>query len=229
MNRLALLMLLAIPMAQAPAMQQTAASQSLDRPAEPNMVFDDDGGKTQIVPADLSTAAEKKFHGGEIMKSVQQVSIFLGSTWGDREVRTRETALLDLGATHGAHLAELQAKSVKLARAAQGVEDFADLTKTRVNDLTIQRKLADMLAAKVIPQPTPNTVYVIYLGPGINSTLGAHKAGTDYAAYHNYVHLDAGEVRYVVVPFHQDANHHGAAAARAFADSALNPNGMGWY
>jgi hypothetical protein len=227
-------MLLAIPVAQAPAVQQAANSQptaasSPDRPAEPNMLFDDDGGKAQIVPADFSAAAEKKFHGGEIMKSVQQVSIFLGSAWGDRQVRTRETALLDLGATHATHLAELQSKNVKLGPAAQGVEDFADLTRTRVNDLTIQRKLADMLAAKTIPQPTPNTVYVIYLAPGISSTLGAHKAGAEYAAYHNYVHLDAGEVRYVVVPFHQDADHHGTAAARAFADTALNPNGMGWY
>jgi hypothetical protein len=221
-------------MVQAPAVQQAANSQSAtasspDRPAESNMVFDDDGGKTQIVPADLSAAAEKKFHGGEVMTSVQQVSVFLGSAWGDRQVRTRETALLDLGATHAAHLAELKTRSVKLASAAPGVEDFVDLTKARVNDLTIQRKLADMLAAKVIPQPTPNTVYVIYLAPGINSTLGAHKGGADYAAYHNYVHLDAGEVRYVVVPFHQDTDHHGAAAARAFADTALNPNGMGWY
>jgi hypothetical protein len=193
------------------------------------MVFDDDGGKAQIVPADLSVTGEKKFHGGEVMKSAQQISIFLGSGWGDREVRSRETSLLDLGATHASHLAELQTNKVKLVRAAQGVEDFADLSKTRVNDLTIQRKLADMLAAKTIPQPDPNAIYVIYLAPGINSTLGAHKAGADYAAYHNYVHLDAGEVRYVVVPFHQDANHHGAAAARAFADTALNPNGMGWY
>jgi hypothetical protein len=227
MNRLALLIVV-LGMFLLPA-SQSAAAQSLDRPPEPNMVFDDDGGKTQIVPADLSVAAEKKFHGGEVMKSVQQVSIFLGSGWGDRQVRARETALLDLGATHAAHLAELQANKVSLVRAAQPVEDFADLTKTRINDLTIQRKLADMLSGKVIPQPTPNIVYVIYLAPGINSTLGAHKGGADYAAYHNYVHLDAGEVRYVVVPFHQDADHHGTAAARAFSDTALNPNGMGWY
>jgi hypothetical protein len=226
MNRLALLILLAMTLLPA---SQSATAQSVDRPPEPNMVFDDDGGKAQIVPADLSVTGEKKFHGGEVMKSAQQISIFLGSGWGDREVRSRETSLLDLGATHASHLADLQTNKVKLVRAAQGVEDFADLTKTRVNDLTIQRKLADMLAGKLIPQPTATTVYVIYLGPGINSTLGAHKAGTDYAAYHNYVHLDAGEVRYVVVPFHQDADHHGTAAARAFADTALNPNGMGWY
>ena len=35
----------------------------VDRPAEPNLVFDDDGGKVQIVPADLSITGPKTFHG----------------------------------------------------------------------------------------------------------------------------------------------------------------------
>lgn len=226
MTRLASALLLAMLL---PPAAQFASAQSLDRPAEPNLVFDDDGGKTQIVPADLSTSVEKKFHGGEVMKSIQQVSIFLGSGWGDQQTRARETALLDLGASHSAHLAELRTNQVKLISATPGVEDFADLTKSRVNDLAIQRKLAEMLAGKIIPPPSSHNVYVVYLAPGISSTLGGAKAGPDYAAYHSYVHLDAGEVRYVVVPFQQDTGRHGAAAARAFADAALNPNGMGWY
>jgi hypothetical protein len=212
--------------------QQTAPAKpaaSLDRPEEPNLVFDDDGGKTQIVPADLSVAAEKKFHGGEVMKSAQQISIFLGSGWGDTQVRSRQVALVDLGSRQTAGLDELKKNKVLTLSAAPPVEDFTDLKNTRINDLTIQRKLSDLLAGKAIPAPGPTTIYVIYLAPGINSTLGANKAGVDYAAYHNYVHLDAGEVRYVVVPFHDKEERHTAAAARAFADTALNPNGGGWY
>jgi len=38
--------------------QQKAAA-PIDRPSEPNMLFDDDGGKVQFVPADLSAAAEQ--------------------------------------------------------------------------------------------------------------------------------------------------------------------------
>ena len=202
---------------------------SLDRPEEPNLVFDDDGGKTQILPPDLSVAAEKKFHGGEVMKFAQQVSIFLGSAWGDAQVRTRQVALGDLGSRQTAGGEELSKNNVRTLSAAPKVEDFSDLKNTRVNDLTIQRKLSDLLASKAIPAPGPSTIYVVYLAPGVNSTLGANKAGLDYAAYHNYVHLDAGEVRYVVVPFHDKEDRHAAAAARAFADTALNPNGNGWY
>jgi hypothetical protein len=229
MNRLALsVLLLVAPAMFAQANSPAKAAQSIDRPAEPNLVFDDDGGKAQIVPQDLSVT-EKTFHGGEVMKSAQQVSIFLGSPWADQSVRVRQTALLDLGATQAAHLADLKKNNVHTLTAAPSTEDFTDLANAHVNDLTIQRKLSDLLESKAIPAPSPTTIYVVYLAPGISSSLGVHKAGIDYAAYHNFVHLEAGEIRYVVVPFHDSADRHSAVAARAFAETALNPNGTGWY
>ena len=172
----------------------------------------------------------KKFHGGAVLGSARQVSIFLGAGWGDQQFRSRETPLLDVAANQGnKHLAEMQSRNIKTMRPLPPLEDFADLTKSKVNDLTIQRKLSDLLESKAIPAPAPGTVYMIFLAPGINSTLGAHQAGVDYVAYHNFVNLEAGEIHYVVVPFHGDAQRHTSAAARAFAETALNPNGQGWF
>lgn len=206
------------------------APPAVDRPAEPNFVFDDDGGAVQIVPADFAVAGEKKFHGGAVMTSAQQVSIFLGAGWGDQQVRSRQTALTDVTLnTNSAHVAEMRQHRIKTLRASPLLEDFSDLSKGRVNDLTIQQKLSDLLQSKAVPGPTASTVYVVYLAPEISSSLGAHKAGTDYAAYHNFVNLEAGEVHYVVVPYNDNADHHSAAATRAFAEAALNPNGTGWY
>jgi hypothetical protein len=203
---------------------------ALDRPAEPNFVFDDDGGKAQIVPADFSVAGQKTFHGGAVLKSAQQVSIFLGAGWGDQQFRGREASLIDITANQGStHLAELQKHNVTTLRAAPRLEDFSDLSKARVNDLTIQQKLSDLLHSKAIPAPLAGTVYVIFLAPGISSTLGGHQAGIEYAAYHNFVNLEAGEIHYVVVPFHENADQHSTAATRAFAEAALNPNGQGWF
>ena len=199
---LALLMLagaVSVSVSTTPALAQQNAvakpSASLDRPEEPNLVFDDDGGKTQIVPADLSVVAEKKFHGGEVMRSAQQVSIFLGSGWGDPQVRSRQVTINDLATRRSAVLEELKKNHVGTQSALPAVEDFSDLTGTKVNDLTIQRKLSDLLASKAIPAPTASLIYVIFLAPGVNSSLGAHKGGLEYAAYHNFVHLEAGEVR----------------------------------
>ena len=209
------------------AAQQQA---SVDRPAEPNFAFDDDGGKAQIVPVDLSVAGPKTFHGGPVLASAQQVSIFLGAGWGDAQVRDREASLADVTAAVGSvHVAELKQHSIKALRAAPKLEDFSDLSQTRVNDLTIQQKLSDLLKNKAIPAPTAGTVFVIFLAPGIQSTLGGLQGGVDYAAYHNFVNLEAGEIHYVVVPFHENAATHSAAATRAFAETALNPNGQGWF
>jgi len=202
----------------------------VDRPAEPNFAFDDDGGKAQIVPVDLSVAGSKTFHGGPVLSSTQQVSIFLGAGWGDTQVRGREASLLDVTASAGdTQVAELKQHSIKTLRAAPKLEDFSDLSQSKVNDLTIQQKLSDLLKSKAIPAPTAGTVYVIFLAPGVHSTLGGLQGGIDYAAYHNFVNLEAGEIHYVVVPFHDNAATHSAAATRAFAETALNPNGQGWF
>jgi hypothetical protein len=222
---------LALPL---PAVQQATrvpdAPASLDRPPEPNFVFDDDGGKAQIVPPDFAVAGPKTFHGGAVLASAQQVSIFLGAGWGEQQFRGREASLFDIAATpQSTHLAELQKHNVKTLSASSRFEDFSDLTKTRVNDLTIQQKLSDLLQSKAIPAPGAGTVYVVFLAPGVDSSLGGNKAGTDYVAYHNFVNLEAGEIHYVVVPFHADAQQHSAAATRAFAETALNPNGRGWF
>jgi len=203
---------------------------SVDRPAEPNFAFDDDGGKAQIVPVDFSVAGPKTFHGGAVLAAAQQVSIFLGAGWGDTQVRGRETSLLDVTASVGnTHVAEMKQHSIKMLRAAPQIEDFVDLSQSKVNDLTIQQKLSDMLKSKAIPAPAAGTVFVIFLAPGIQSTLGGLQGGVDYAAYHNFVNLEAGEIHYVVVPFHENAATHSAAATRAFAETALNPNGHGWF
>jgi hypothetical protein len=219
---------LAMFLVQSMAAQQAAAP--VDRPAEPNMVFDDDGGKVQIVPADLAASPQKTFHGGTVMSSAQQVSIFLGSGWADAQVGARKAGLADVaGSTGNVPFAEARSRNVKLLRAAPHVEDFSNLGSHPLNDLDIQRKLSQMLENKAIPAPTAATIYVVFLAPGTSSTLGGHNAGVDYAAYHNVVNLAAGEIRYVVVPFHQDTQKHAAAAARSFAETTLNPNGQGWF
>ncbi len=106
MNRLVfgtlLLAGLAIPAFAVPQSNQSPdAPPAIDRPAEPNFAFDDDGGKAQIVPANFAVTGPKTFHGGPILASAQQVSIFLGAGWGDTQIRGREASLLDVTASAG--------------------------------------------------------------------------------------------------------------------------------
>ena len=195
-------------------------------PANANFVADDDGGLTEIVPADPVKRGPRASGAVPVMKSVQQVSIFLGAAWGDQQARIRQTRLPDFGGNRSElALAELQHHNVEVVPAAPRVEDFSDLSKGPVNDLTIQRKLVEMLGNHAIPPPAANTIYVIFLAPGITSTIGASKAGIDYAAYHNLLHLDMSEVRYAVVPYQENADRHSAAALQVFVNTAFNPTG----
>ena len=195
-------------------------------PANANFVADDDGGLTEIVPADPTRQGPRASGAVPVMKSVQQVSIFLGAAWGDRQARTRQTRLPDFALNHSeAALTEFRHHNVEVIPAAARVEDFSDLSKGPVNDLTIQRKLVEMLGNHAIPLPTASTIYVIFLAPGITSTIGASRAGIDYAAYHNLLHLDMSEVRYAVVPYQENADRHSAAALQVFVNTAFNPTG----
>src|ERR1700724_1758594 len=61
-----------------------------------NFISDDDGGTVQIVPTNLSAAGTRKANAAPVMKSIQQVSVFLGSAWAEQNVRSREATLSDL-------------------------------------------------------------------------------------------------------------------------------------
>jgi len=88
-----------------------AAQQTTDRPAQPGFIFDDDGGAVQIVPLNMESPAAAKFHGGAVLQSVRQVSIFLGSGWADEKVRSRQTALIDV--LSNTHSSDLQARNIR--------------------------------------------------------------------------------------------------------------------
>lgn len=204
-----------------------AAQQTTDRPAQPGFIFDDDGGAVQIVPANLAAQGEKTFHGGAVLKSVKQVSIFLGSGWADEKVRARETALLDLLAN--AHVADLQSHNIKTLSASPKQEDFSRVNSSRLNDLDIQHRLNEMLLSHALPAPGAGTVFVVFLSPEISPVIGGHQGGTEFAAYHNFFHVEAGEIRYVVVPFNANAATQLQAATQALIETALNPHGDGWF
>ncbi|HEV2987158.1 MAG TPA: hypothetical protein VG759_01860 [Candidatus Angelobacter sp.] len=221
MKRQNLCMLFLAGLLATQVMTAQKAVQPKDLPAPTtNFISDDDGGVVQIVPTDLSAAGPRKANAAPVMQSVQQVSVFLGSSWAEQNARSHEASLSDL--TSHSHIAQLQGNNVNVLPAAPSVEDFADLSKG-VNDLAIQSKLVAMLESKTLPAPDASTVFVVFLGPGVKSTVGSHTVGVHFAAYHNLVHVEAGELRYVVVPFNENASREAAAASLAIVETVFNP------
>lgn len=204
---------------QITAAQEEASPKGLPLQAT-NYIADDDGGVVQIVPVELGASGPAKANTARPMKSIRQVSVFLGRAWAQPSMRIREASLWDLAGY--ASLTPLLTQNASILAASASVEEFVDL-KGPVNDLTIQTKLVEMLESRTLPDPDASAVFVVFLAPGVKLTVGSHTAGVDFAAYHNLIHVKEGELRYVVVPFDQNVNHHATAASLAIVDTLLNP------
>ncbi|MCU1308446.1 MAG: hypothetical protein JWN45_3141 [Acidobacteriaceae bacterium] len=186
---------------------------------------DEDGGQVRILP--VNSSGNKSLMGrAAAIKSPMQQSMFFGSTWADASVRGRERQLSDLLQQPAAASREDVRKSGIKAPVVSGriQEEIADLTQvTPIADLQIQARLANWISSGAVAPPGRNTVYVIYLGPGVKSTLRSRVAGTDYRGYYNLIHLDNREVRYVVVPFDSNLEQQQATATALLLEAAIDP------
>jgi hypothetical protein len=95
----------------------------------------------------------------------------------------------------------------------------------RLSDLGIQAQLARLLKDGRL-KVARNAIYVVFLPPGIQSTVGSAVGAKDYLAYHSHFHSDYGEVYYVVVPFSADVQIEKRAAARSILETSLSPEGQ---
>ena len=104
-----------------------------------------------------------------------------------------------------------------------------------VTDSTIRKQLKAWIAAKAVPKPTSNTLYFIYLEPGIVSIMGGSKSCQSYCGYHDAV----GKVYYAVMPYPTCAGCLGGMTAfdaltgtssHEFCEAITDPvPGSGWY
>jgi hypothetical protein len=105
------------------------------------------------------------------------------------------------------------------------MEATAFTGNARLSDLGVQAQLARMLKDGRL-KVARNAIYVVFLPPGIQSTVGSAVGAKDYLAYHSHFHSDYGEVHYVVVPFSADVQLEKRAAARSILETSLNPEGQ---
>jgi hypothetical protein len=104
-----------------------------------------------------------------------------------------------------------------------------------VTDSTIRAQLQAWLAAHTLPATTPNTLYFIYLDPGIVSIMGGSKSCSSYCGYHDVV----GKIYYAVMPYPSCAGCLGGLAAfdaltgtssHELCEAMTDPvPGSGWY
>ncbi|HVS80637.1 MAG TPA: hypothetical protein VHE60_02790 [Pyrinomonadaceae bacterium] len=199
-----------------------------ERPDErEQVVINEDGGRSFIIkPASAPLHGVAK-PGGPIAE-LQQHSIFLGSHWAEPAQRSREPQLSSLLANIRDHaqLDELDQSGIKNLFGATTSQEKLDVPSDRnINDLEIQRVLTAMFKEGTLPRPNDGAIYVVFLDPGLHSTLGSLIAGKHYVAYHGFLNASGAKIHYAVVPFQTDPKGAYQIALRALVVAALNPTG----
>ena len=66
-----------------------------------------------------------------------------------------------------------------------------------VTDSAVRARLKQWITARTVPKNNKNTLYFIYLDPGVVSIMGGSRSCQSYCGYHNNV----GKIYYAVMPY----------------------------
>ena len=223
------LLFLALPLAA-----QGARMPLQDAPAH-RVLVDDDDGKVEIVPPASSVAPEaiRKFHGGAILVSPRIYTVYYGTAWSSAQhaapMRRMNDGVTAFGVSE--RFAALKPQGLEVFSFPVVNEGIAPTlpSATSVSDLGLQHFLHGALRQGRLHPPTGDSLVVIFLSPGIRSTLNGKPDGPAFQAYHSAYHDEAGLMRYVVVPFGASEESTRNAAEQAITAAILNPDGDGWY
>ena len=199
-------------------------------------VFD---GKPRVAPAD----AHLTYNGGPLLQTVQVFSIFWGAKWqtvASAAPLVQQIKKFFSDILVSSLLDQLTEYSVPGKAIGHGsLTGSAILTDGApvgsVADSAVKAQLKKWIKAKTIPKQTPQTLYFVYLEPGIVSIMGGSKSCQNYCGYHN----NTGPIYYAVMPYPSCTGCLGGLAAldaltgtsshelcEAITDSIP---GKGWY
>jgi hypothetical protein len=158
-------------------------------------------GQPHLAP----TGAHLSYQGGPLLQNVQIYTIFWGSLWGSNASSQQMMANLNqfFSAIVVSPLLD-QLAEYNVPGQAIGHGSFlgtqvisANAPSGSISDSAIQAQLLKWIKAKTVPKNTANTLYFIYLDPGVVSVLGGSKSCQNYCGYHNNI----GKVYYAVMPY----------------------------
>ena len=217
------LIFVVLALAAANARSQEPWPQERSEQREQAVVNEDGGCSYLVLPAAGPLVGLAKPGAG--LGDLQQHSIFLGSGWADPVLRAREARLSNLLAMIHDH-----AQMDKIAQAGFTNRfgptfsfEKLDVTDNRkISDLEIQNILAGLFADGPLTEPQAGSVYIVFLDPGLQSTLRSLTAGKHYLAYHSFFSASGSKVHYAVVPYQSDSTAAYQMALRTLVVAALH-------
>jgi hypothetical protein len=178
-----------------------------------------------LAPALGAPTPSLQNHGGPVLGSAQVIPIYWGAAWAtgtNAQLATQLDGFFDFILTssymdllneyststtpiqHGQRLPSAHVTTSEPGTVTAGVR--------QVTDAQIQTAVQGWIANHTVPATTANTLYFVFLPPGVVSLLGTSQSCQAFCGYHNHV----GNVYYAVIPF---ANCSGCVFAGQFLDT----------
>ena len=206
----------------------TAQAQQTAEPLRPGYdraVANEDGGRAFIIEQSSRRLSSFGRPRKGTLAAPEQYSIFVGGQWQTSALRERQVGLQRLLAnlTDEAELSALQELGIKNRFGPTASVERLDVMSRSFSDLDIQRMLASMFDSGSLPQPSASRIYVVFLDPEIESTLGLLTGGKHYVAYHNVFRAGGAHTHYVVIPFQSDPARAYHDALRSLVAAAVKP------
>jgi len=176
-------------------------------------VLNEDEGKACVVTGDATSLLGAAR--GTPLPEPRQYTIFIGKGWTAEKTQSRKNTLSNLFGDpiliDPGLLADLGWTGVYTPRVAkeQLVEE-----EDPIADLRIQSILTKVVKSDPLATLAADNIYVIYLEPSMTPRLGLLVGSKHYRSYYNAVNIAGARLRYVVVPYEQNA--------RTMASNALN-------
>jgi hypothetical protein len=198
----------------------------------------------EAVAAGPAAAAQLTYRNGPLLTAVEVFTIFWGATWQQAARRTMLNQInqfFDFILTSAliAQLAEysVPGKMIGNGKRTGTLTITTPKLKHSVSDTAIQHMLQQEIASNAaVPHPTPNTLYFVYLPPGVRVVQGGSASCQGFCGYHNDI---SGQIFYAAMPYPGCAGCTGGLSAidaltstssHELCEAITDPiPGQGWY
>jgi hypothetical protein len=187
--------------------------------------------------------ANLTYRGGPLVEAAKVFTIFWGHSWAN------DANAKDLAAALPRFFSDILVSSLidqlseyNVSGKTIGHGSFIDSTvvtanapTSNVTDSRIQMALEDWISSGTVPQNDKDTIYFVFLEPGIVSVMGGSRSCQSYCGYHN----DVNNIYYAVMPYPGCSGCLGglaildaltATSSHELCEAITDPvPGTGWY
>ena len=200
-------------------------------------------GTVHDTTAAAGPAPHLTYRGGPLLSAVQVVTMFWGKAWrlpANQAMSTQLNAFFDTILTSPLidQLGEYGTASTPIGHGSRiGTATITTPNvKLNVSDGAVQHFVQQQISLRAVPAPGPNTLYFVYLPPGVSVTQGGGRSCQVFCGYHSDINAT---IFYAVMPYPTCQGCTGSLAAFAALTSTSSHElceaitdpipGRGWY